>query len=135
MPRVYGESKMGNLRFRVVAVCTMAVITAALCQAQSASGNVTGTIYDPSGATVAGATVKITNEETGVTASTESTSAGQYRVPDLRVGTYTIQVSASGFASAELGKVTVILNQTVTANVTLPLERTATRVEVSTAAA
>src|SRR6185437_4198480 len=83
---------------------------------QLTSGNITGTIYDQTGATVPGATVVAHNTATGVDSNTTSTSSGDYRFENLPVGTYTVTVTAPGFSKAEVGNVAVRLNQTVTTN-------------------
>ncbi len=114
-------------------LCIAAAISAGAVMAQSTSGNIAGTVYDASGATVPGASVKAVNTGTGVTTATVSTSAGQYRMADLPVGSYTLHISAPGFAASEVTNVSVALNQTATTNVTIQVEKTSTRVEVSTA--
>ncbi len=102
---------------------------------QSISGNLTGSIYDPSGATVPGAQVLAKNEATGVGTSTVSTSSGQYSIPNLPVGSYTITVNAPGFVQAQLKGVAVALNQTVTSNVKLDVGQATQTVEVTAAGA
>ncbi|HLH05439.1 MAG TPA: TonB-dependent receptor [Bryobacteraceae bacterium] len=102
---------------------------------QLTSGNLIGTIYDPAGATVPNVNVVARNVATGVEATTTSTSKGEYRFENLLVGTYTVVVAAPGFERAEVANVNVALNQTVTANVTLSIGQTSTRVEVTEAAA
>ncbi|HZU27545.1 MAG TPA: carboxypeptidase regulatory-like domain-containing protein [Bryobacteraceae bacterium] len=101
---------------------------------QVTSGNITGTIYDATGATVPNATVTVRNVNTNVETSTVSTSTGEYHIPNLLVGTYSVAVTSPGFTRAELTNVSVPLNQTVTANVTLQVGATSTSVEVTTAA-
>jgi hypothetical protein len=101
--------------------------------AQSTSGELTGTIYDATGATIPGAEITATNIATGVQASTTSTSSGQYRLGNLLVGTYNLSISASGFTKAELRNLAVELNKTSTANITLAVGTAATSVEVSAA--
>ncbi len=102
--------------------------------AQLTSGNITGTVYDQSGATVPNATIVAHNTATGVENTTTSTSAGDYRFENLPVGTYTILVNAAGFTKAEVQNVSVELNQTITTNVTLAIGKSTTSVEVSTSA-
>jgi hypothetical protein len=65
----------------------------------SAQGTVTiyGTVTDPSGAAIGGAKVTITNEATGQSRDTVSAADGNYVVPDLSVGSYRLNVTASGF--------------------------------------
>jgi carboxypeptidase family protein/TonB-dependent receptor-like protein len=101
---------------------------------QLTSGNLTGTVYDQTGATVPGAPVVAHNTATGVDASTNSTSAGEFRFENLPIGTYTIIVSAPGFAKAEVGNVNIQLNQTVTTNVHLTIGQASTSVQVTEAA-
>lgn len=103
--------------------------------AQSISGELVGTIYDPTGATVPGATVTATNIATGVAATTESTTSGQYRIGNLPVGTYKLTITATGFTQAELTNIKVELNKTLTANATLEVGQTTTTVEVTAIAA
>ncbi|HEX4229142.1 MAG TPA: carboxypeptidase regulatory-like domain-containing protein [Bryobacteraceae bacterium] len=101
--------------------------------AQLTSGNITGTIYDQTGATVPSAEVTATNTETGVVNTTRSTSAGEYRFENLSVGTYNLLVAAPGFAHAGIQNLGVKLNQTVTTNVTLAIGKAVTSVEVTEA--
>ena len=101
---------------------------------QVTSGNITGTIYDPAGATVPGATVVARNQATGVENNTTSTSAGDYRFENLPVGKYTLTVTAPGFSKAELKDVEVVLNTTVTTNVTVSIGQATTSVQVSESA-
>jgi hypothetical protein len=103
--------------------------------AQSISGNLTGTVYDPSGATVANAKVTVRNEATGVENSTVSTSAGQYTVPNLPAGSYTITATAAGFTQAQLKGVSVTLNQTSTSNIHLEVGTATQTVEVTASGA
>src|SRR5688572_8629826 len=56
-----------------------------------------GTVVDPQGGVIPGASVSITNEETGVTHTLTTTDAGYYRQPSLPGGLYTVRVSLSGF--------------------------------------
>ena len=57
---------------------------------------VQGQITDQSGAVVAGATVTVTNTATAVSQTTKTDSSGDYRVPALPIGTYDVDVQASG---------------------------------------
>lgn len=102
---------------------------------QSTSGNVTGTIFDPTGATVPDANVVATDQATGAEKTTTSTSAGDYRFENLPVGKYTLTVTAQGFDKAEMKNLAVNLNQTVTTNFNLTIGRASTTVQVSEATA
>jgi hypothetical protein len=86
-----------------------------------AQGNatLTGTVVDPNGAVVAGATVTITNVATNVSYNTQTTDAGLYRFPVLPVGTYSVRVEAPGFSAAEIQNTVLTVGQTVTQDVKL----------------
>ncbi len=89
--------------------------------AQQTSGDLVGTVKDPSGAIIPNAAVVVTNEETGVKANTLTGSAGEYRVSNLLPGRYDIVVNAPGFQRYDLKGVTVTLNATATANIAVSL--------------
>ena len=57
---------------------------------------VQGEITDQSGAVVPGATVTVTNTATSVSQTTKTDSSGAYRIPALPIGTYDVEVQASG---------------------------------------
>src|ERR1700683_140756 len=99
-----------------------AVVLMALCVpsfAQTTSGQLTGTVFDPAGAVVPGASITATKQDTGVASTTTSTSAGEYRINNLLAGKYDLTVTASGFTKSELKGVDVTLNQVATANISL----------------
>jgi hypothetical protein len=62
------------------------------------TGQISGTVTDPSGALVAGATITVTMPSTGFTQSVKANSEGQYSFPELQPGVYQLTASASGFA-------------------------------------
>jgi hypothetical protein len=61
------------------------------------TARIKGTVTDPTGAVVAGASVVAINEKTGVKTTTTSSASGDYFFPSLPIGTYDISASASGF--------------------------------------
>src|SRR5436305_13397387 len=67
--------------------------------AQQITGSVTGTVTDPAGAAVDGATVKLTNAGTGAVQTATSDHEGNFRFLLLPPGTYPLNVSSSGFKS------------------------------------
>src|SRR5712691_3855143 len=78
-----------------------------------ATGAITGTVQDPSGAVVAGADVKITNQDTSVvTRSTKTDSNGSFTATLLPVGTYTVSVSSTGFREAKFPDIAVRVTET-----------------------
>jgi hypothetical protein len=69
--------------------------------AQESKATLTGRVSDPNGAAVAGATVQITSQQTNLTTTTTSNDEGNYTVPALQPGRYTVKVEKQGFKTAE----------------------------------
>ncbi len=101
---------------------------------QVTSGNLAGTVFDPTGATVPNVKVTAKNRSTGAETTTTTTSAGDYRIPNLPVGAYEVRAEAAGFAVAVLGNIDVELNETSPANLTLQVGQASTIVEVTASA-
>ena len=84
------------LRTTLVAI-TCALVCAGSAFGQAATGSITGTIIDPAGAVIAGATVEVKNSQTGATYPVVSTNTGNYSVSQLPPGTYELDVTVPGF--------------------------------------
>ncbi len=83
---------------RAVAVAISALmLCATLSLAQTSSSTITGVVTDSSGAVVAGAKVVATNEATGVSYDSVTSSAGVYSFPSVPAGAYTVAVTQKGF--------------------------------------
>jgi outer membrane receptor protein involved in Fe transport len=87
------------LVFIVVLLSSFVAISAAAQSAASAT--IIGTVVDPQGAVVPGAKVTATNAATGVGRTVDTTSSGNYTIPNLPPGTYNVRVEAKGFAAGE----------------------------------
>jgi hypothetical protein len=105
-------------------VLLVVVLTAPLIwgQATVSTGNIQGTITDPSGAVVSGAKVVVTNTAAGRSIESKSTSAGTYSVGALLPGDYVVRVEAPGFQTTELS-VTVQVGVTSSGNIRLTVGR------------
>ncbi|HEV2178138.1 MAG TPA: carboxypeptidase regulatory-like domain-containing protein [Terriglobia bacterium] len=77
-----------------------AILAAVAARAQSFRGSILGAVTDPSGAVLAGAKVTVQNVDTGVARATQTNDAGEYNVPELPIGTYTVTIEASGFETS-----------------------------------
>jgi Carboxypeptidase regulatory-like domain len=97
------------------------------------SGDITGAVTDPSGATVPGAKVTITSKATGAVQTTTTNSSGSYRIPLLQPGAYTLAVEATGFEQASLS-VSISAGTTLPADVRLTVGSASQTVEVTAAA-
>ncbi len=87
---------------------------AAPLSAQIDTGGITGTVHDPSGAVIAGATITLTNDATGVSLTTRSTATGTYSFTGVLPGTYAIKAEASGFEAYVVHPVAVHVQQVQT---------------------
>jgi hypothetical protein len=88
---------MSRFRWSVLFILAISLVGYAFAQG-GATGAISGTVYDSSGAVVVGAEVSIVNQDTGaLTRTTKTDSNGSFNVPLLPVGTYTVSIKAAGF--------------------------------------
>src|SRR5271157_2777164 len=94
------------------------------------SATITGTLTDPSGAFVPGATVTIRNTDTAIERKIESNEAGIYSAPFLAPGHYEVSAGKTGFASVVRKELTLQVGQTLTVNFSMTVQATQTEVTV-----
>jgi hypothetical protein len=117
----------------VPAILAVFLWTAGL-MAQTETGQITGTVLDPTGAVIPNAGVTAKNIATGATRSVTTTNAGVYAVPNLPPGTYEVTVDARGFAK-QPRQVAVSVGSKVGLDFQLQLGQTSATVEVVEATA
>lgn len=93
-------------------------------------GSMVGTVTDPSGSVVVGATVKVTDRGTGFVRSTLTNGEGSYVLSAMKPTQYDISVEAAGFRIFIQRGITLLANQTLTVNARLSLGSNAEVVEV-----
>jgi hypothetical protein len=102
---------------------SIAVIALTLLVHLAIFGQVTaplsGTVSDPNGAVISGATVMVKNAATGVEYKATSSGSGTYTIPSVGTGTYTVVVSAPGFKQVEVREVKIDAGTPANVNVTL----------------
>jgi Carboxypeptidase regulatory-like domain/TonB dependent receptor/TonB-dependent Receptor Plug Domain len=116
-----------KLRLLVVFV----LLSAAMLMGQTFRGTILGTVTDPSGAVVAGATVKVRNVATGLERTTATSGDGSYAVPELPIGSYSVTVTQAGFQTFVVTGVAVDVATERRVDAALKTGEVATRVEVS----
>jgi hypothetical protein len=122
--------KSAPVRFILALTVLCAFVLPGNLRAQTTiSGDIAGTVTDASGAAIPGATVKVTNSDTGATAMLATASAGEFRANLLKPGNYTITVSATNFQTTQVAT-TVAIGQTTVANLTLSVAKGIQTVEV-----
>ena len=77
-----------------------------------ATGAITGTVTDPSGAVIPNARITATREDTGVSQSTVTSGGGTYTIPNLGVGTYNVTAEGSGFKGGSATGIKLDVSQT-----------------------
>ena len=89
--------------------------------AQQVTGTIKGVVTDPSGATIANATVDITNKATGLTRTATTNTEGEYSAPDLPFGVYRVSVKQASFKESVTDNVDLHVSSTAITNITLQL--------------
>src|SRR5580658_1009149 len=95
---------------------------------------IVGQVRDTTDAVVPGATVTITNHETGLKRSARTDDAGRFRFPQLKPGTYSVRAEAQGFDAGQNDNVVSGLGQKQTVDFMLKVARSNEAVEVSSEA-
>src|SRR4051812_7436110 len=118
----------------LVAMLLVLPVAASPAAAQAVRGAVLGTITDKTGGVLPGATVSVTNTETGVAQSTASDSAGRYTVSDLLPGAYSVESSLSGFQTIVRQGIRVVVGAQVVVDFSLGPSAVSETITVSAAA-
>jgi hypothetical protein len=101
----------------LAAVALLLVLDASSALAQNAQ--IAGSVTDSGGGVVPGASVTAKNQETGISRTSVTDTAGAYRLPALPPGRYAITVELVGFASETRPDITLVIDQTANINFTL----------------
>src|SRR5207249_1059981 len=104
------ERHMGS-RLRSAAAVVAVILASAPLFAQSTTGSFQGTITDPSGAALPGATVTIVNPDTNLLRTTVTNTSGNYDAPLLPPGRYNIAADLPGFRRLEKTGIILQVNQ------------------------
>jgi len=134
--KTFSQQEETRMRFRSLAMLLAIFALAGTLQlwAQTiTTGELAGTVTDPSGAVVANAPVQLKSLDEGSVNNQNTSSNGYYHFSYLKPGNYSVTVNASGFQAAEK-KVTVALGAAASANFTLGVGSSSTTVEVTTGA-
>jgi hypothetical protein len=119
------------MNFAQALVCSATLLFAPSAFSQQITGSIRGTVTDPSGAVVDGATVSAKQSETGLTRTSASDRSGVYLLLDLPVGHYQLQVERSGFQTYLQQGITLDVNEAATISVSLKVGTGSDKVEVN----
>jgi hypothetical protein len=98
--------------------------------AQQDRGLITGVVKDSSGAVIAGAQVTATQTQTNATFKTVTSDSGDYTVPSLPIGTYTVRIEKAGFKQVIAKEIIVSASSTVRADATMEIGSAQQSVEI-----
>jgi hypothetical protein len=129
-----GRSSRFATGFAILATILFGLLTGVVAHAQVTGATLNGTVTDPSGGVVAGATVSAENNATAITREVTTDSAGLYNIPNLVPGLYDIKVSATGFSTSVHAGVNLSVGQQEQLNFSLKVGQTSTEVQVTGAA-
>jgi hypothetical protein len=113
------------------AVLLLALLTSAPANAQVLYGSIVGTVEDPTGAVVPGATVTITNPTTGATREIKADDQGRYSVPNLQAGSYELKVASQGFRTLTRTGIEISINTVTRVDAKLEVGQMTEQVTVS----
>src|SRR5690242_13866809 len=119
----------------LVSLCVLCALGVIRLKAQIATGTITVTVADATGAMVPGASVKVTNNGTGLLRAGIANERGELNVSYLPVGQYSIIVEAPGFKKTSIEQVVLQVDQTASIHVTLTPGELREVIEVKEAAA
>src|SRR5260370_42313228 len=100
-------------------------------QVDYATATLRGTVMDPQGAVISGATVTVLNPSTGITKTVKSGSDGAYRVPALPPGTYQITIDARGFSREVVKGIELTVGQVQSYDLHLKIGAASETIEVN----
>jgi hypothetical protein len=115
---------------RVLSIVLFLATSGGIAAYGQSTARLSGIVTDPSGAAVPQAQVTVRNLFTGGDRVVSSDSAGQYAVPSLQPGNYSVTVHAPGFADFKVASLTLLVDQSVTANAKLGIASAGTIVQV-----
>jgi hypothetical protein len=125
---------MQRLAYLICSLLILIAMTATTAFAQGTTSRVTGIVQDKNGASVAGATVTLTNDGNGISLTTQTSDSGTYTFDLIQVGSYTVLVEKQGFKKFQSSHNIANVNQPVTVNATLEVGDLAEVVQVTAVA-
>ena len=130
-PFLLGVSRTNKAESRSSRPIITLLLTFVICCGFLSAQQITGRIVDPSGAVVTKAAVTAHNVDTNLDTKAVSTKSGDYTIPYLKAGNYTISVEARGFATSVHTGINLQVDETATINVDLKIGSSADTITVN----
>src|SRR5262245_46190084 len=112
-------AKWGDV-MRLLLLAATLIAVAIVAPAQTPSASIVGRVTDPTGAVTPGVTVKVTNLDTNISQQASSNQVGDFTVPYLNPGRYTLETTAAGFRSYRHLEFNLVVDQVL--RIDIPLE-------------
>src|SRR5436190_10896089 len=129
----HSPQRGGLMCGKILGAVVSLLLAADLASAQT-FGQITGIVTDPSGAVLVGASITVTNTQTGASGTQQANSSGVYVFPNLQPGIYTVRVEMDGFNSALQNRVELQTQQTIRLDFRLELGMLSETVEATASA-
>src|SRR5438445_62920 len=124
------SSCRASIFFNATSILLLALVTP-FAHAQSTGGRIRGTVTDPSGGAVVGATVTLINEATHATRDVQTGANGEYIFLEVPVGSYEVDLASQGFKKYARKGVPLNLNEAISVDVVLQIGGSTDVVEVT----
>jgi Carboxypeptidase regulatory-like domain/TonB dependent receptor len=128
---VVNACRAGRSRMIAMLLTFAVVLGVSPAFAQTITGAIRGTVTDPTGAVVAGATVTATDVATGVSTSTVTDHRGDYSIQFLPIGEYTVSATKSEFSTSSIPTFGLQIDQIAKIDIKLQVGNASTTVKVS----
>src|SRR5215471_16814792 len=116
---------------RTIILTTVMLLAASHVHAQGATATISGTVLDPTGAAIPGASITVKNLGTAFTQTVVSDDQGRYLAPDLPIGEYEVQGSLAGFQTMVRRGITLTVGSRPVVDLQLPIGQTGETVSVT----
>lgn len=131
MPSLETRRRRGRPPYTIMRCVVFAGVLACCAFAQTPSGTVVGRISDASGAVVPNASVRIVNTGTNLASQAISNETGDFTVPYLNPGRYSLEARAEGFRSYKLSDFTIAVDQTLRIDIALEVGATSESITIT----
>lgn len=122
---------VSRLRCVLFALLSVFLLLPATGRAQNAQGTIVGLVTDPSGAALTGAKITVKDTTTGIVHTAVTDKSGDYTLPYLNPGSYSITVEATGFSQVQVANVTLEVQQTLRQDFKLTVGSVSSTVQVN----
>src|SRR5438876_10605935 len=119
----YGGKSMKTIALTIL-IAAAIVLGSANLNAQGATAAISGTVLDPTGAAIAGASIAVRNVGTAFSQTVVSNDQGRYLVPDLPIGEYEVQGSLPGFQTVVRRGIQLTVGSRPVVDLLLPIGKT-----------